>query len=429
MLKTKIAHKNNKYCLLVEDENGKFKQTFSDANRKIVEKERVKLQVKDETIVKKELVKYRFVERYKEFAQYKLDLADQPSNRLQRSSVSCYMATFVKAIDGNVSINLEVKDFNTIYAKSFFLKIRAKGRTFKSAKKDIMHIKSFLNYAFNNGWIVSNPMSVFSVMKHPELLPPTDDEIKKKKSVAMTRAEIKHLFKSNIPKDTNYELMLRFAIVTTFAFTGARASEIAGLTWNNVDFEKNLLKVRLTVVRQDIRDRGKRLASQRDLFMPKYLRSILLRWRSVWERFNDKNTKWLFPSLKTQTPLTYGAIRNQLLLAYQVAGFAKIEQGKSGDTKYFKVLENKFRGCTSKTFRHFASTALINAQRKHHDLHDNFVKRHIGHENIELTKGLYADHIIDDIYSEEAQRQQQALDEVFDFGPDLSFLDKKKIIN
>ena len=422
MLKTKIAFKNNKYCLLIENEFGKFKQVFSDENKKIVEKERVKLQVQDETIVKKDLVKFRFVERYKEFAQWKLDLADQPSNRLQRSSIDCYMRTYNKAIKDNVPPNFQIRDFTVHYAKSFFLKVRSQGRSFKATRNDIMHIKAFMKYAVDNGWIMYNPLAEFSVKRYAELLPPTDDEMKKKKSVSMTKAEIKHLFRSNIPSNNNYELMLRFAIVTTFAFTGLRSSELAGMTWNNIDFEKNLLKVRYTVVNQVIRDRGKRIASQRDLFMPAYLRSILLRWKSVWEQHHDQKTQWLFPSLKTQTPLTYGAIRNQLLLAYQVAGFAKIEQGRSGDTKYLKVLQNKFKGCTSKTFRHFASTALVNAQRKHLDLHDNFVKRHIGHEDYQLTKGLYGDHIIDDEYSEEAKSQRKALNEIFDFGPDLNLI-------
>lgn len=423
MLKTKIAFKNNKYCLLVGDDNGKFKQTYSDINKKIVEKERAKLLTKDETIVKKDLVKYRFVERYKEFAQYKLDLADQPSSRLQRTSVSCYMATYNKCIKGIVPEDMQIKEFNSLYAKSFFLQIRNKGRTWKSAKSSIKHIKTFMKYALDNGWIIYNPLAVFSVHSHPELLPKTDAEMRRVRPTTMNRNEVRHLFNSVIPKNPDsYDQLFTYTLVTTFAFTGMRASEIAGLTWNAIDFYNNRLNVELTVVYSEIRDRGKKSASQRGVVMPKTLKSVLLRWRSIWEKYNDKNTQWVFPSLKTQTPLCYNAIRNRLLIAYQTAGFAKLSQGSSGDTKYFKVIENKFKGCTSKTFRHFASTALLNARRKHSDLHDNFIKRQIGHEDIRTTEKIYGDHIIDAEYSDEAINQQKAIDEIFDFGIELPTL-------
>lgn len=426
MLKTKIAFKHGKYCLQVQNDNLKWKQVFSDVNRKIVEKERVKLQVQDEDKVRADLVKYRFVERYKEFAQYKLDLADQPSNRLQKSSVQCYMTTYEKGIKGVIPETLEVKKFNVGYAKDFFLKMRKNGRSFKSAKNSIKHIKGFLKYAKGNQWIDINPLDDFSVLDHPDLLPPSDEEVRRKETVTIKNNEIKHLFKSNIPKNPAYDEYLRFTVLTVFAFTGMRASEVAGLTWSKVNFYNNKISIRQTVVRSEIRNFGKRGASIRDVSMPVYLRSVLLRWKSVWDQYHDAKTQWLFPSLKTQTPLTYGAIRNKLLEAYHIAGFAKIEQGSSGNTKYFRVIENKFKDATSKTFRHFASTALLNAQHKYHNLHDNFVKRQIGHESIDLTRGLYGDHIIDDIYSEEEAKQQQALDEVFNFGPDLSELDKIK---
>ena len=72
---------------------------------------------------------------------------------------------------------------------------------------------------------------------------------------------------------------------------------------------------------------------------------------------------------------------------------------------------NKFKGEPSKTFRHFASTALMNHQQADPViLNDNFIKTFIGHTNIKMTKH-YADHNnLDEEALGQSDRERTALD-------------------
>ena len=65
------------------------------------------------------------------------------------------------------------------------------------------------------------------------------------------------------------------------------------------------------------------------------------------------------------------------------------------DIKFKRVVveTSKFGRNPTRTFRHFSSTSLCDAQAGNPILTDNFIKNYQGHENIELTKGLYANHL------------------------------------
>ena len=63
-------------------------------------------------------------------------------------------------------------------------------------------------------------------------------------------------------------------------YLGLRRSEIAGLRWQDIDFDKNIVRIRNTVVRFSNsfeREQTKSKASRRDLYLPNALRTYLLK--------------------------------------------------------------------------------------------------------------------------------------------------------
>ena len=81
-------------------------------------------------------------------------------------------------------------------------------------------------------------------------------------------------------------------------------------------------------------------------------------------------------------------LRNFIYRAYAKIGLAIIED----NANHVKVISCKFKGEPFKTFRHFASTALLDAQAANPMLSDNFIKTQVGHKDIKTTRMIYGDH-------------------------------------
>lgn len=66
-------------------------------------------------------------------------------------------------------------------------------------------------------------------------------------------------------------------------YLGLRRSEVAGLRWQDIDFENNVVRIRNTVVRFSTiseLEKTKSRASKRDLYLPKGLKTYLLGWKN-----------------------------------------------------------------------------------------------------------------------------------------------------
>ena len=69
------------------------------------------------------------------------------------------------------------------------------------------------------------------------------------------------------------------ALIVTAAFTGLRSSELRGLTWANVDFDKGVVKVRQRLDRWNQAGSPKSAAGWRDVPMAPLVMSTLKEWR------------------------------------------------------------------------------------------------------------------------------------------------------
>ena len=105
-------------------------------------------------------------------------------------------------------------------------------------------------------------------------------------------------------------------------------------------------------------------------------------------------------------PVTDKQLRNFIYRSYAKIGLAIIED----DGSHVKVRSCKFKGEPFKTFRHFASTALLDAQVANPMLSDNFIKTQVGHKDIKTTRMIYGDHNDLDYQSNRDEAYIESLD-------------------
>ena len=68
-------------------------------------------------------------------------------------------------------------------------------------------------------------------------------------------------------------------LLVTAMLTGLRASELRGLTWDNVDFEKRLIRVRQRADAYNVMGSPKSKAGRRDVPMSPMVVNVLKEWR------------------------------------------------------------------------------------------------------------------------------------------------------
>jgi integrase len=178
---------------------------------------------------------------------------------------------------------------------------------------------------------------------------------------------------------------LLHALLVTAIFTGMRISELRGLLWDDVDFDKRnpIIRVRRRANARNKIGPTKTRASQRDLPMPAILVDTLLAWREICPRLDGK--LWLvFPNRKGKVA-DYSALRRQLNSAEIAAGvvgpmFGEDDQpmiGKDGEP----VIGPKygFHG-----FRHFFASVIIEQK-----FSVKRVQEMMGHSDIKTTFDTY----------------------------------------
>jgi integrase len=111
-------------------------------------------------------------------------------------------------------------------------------------------------------------------------------------------------------------------------------------------------------------------------------------------------------------PLGEKTVRDMLNVAYAKLGLAEIEykaDKRNPSKKRIVVKWSKFGTAPSRTFRHFAATALLAGQNSNDELTDKFVTNYIGHTNKKVTEGIYGNHLNLNTSDEYATKETEAL--------------------
>ena len=387
MIKTKIVKRNNNYVVQVADAFGKYKQTGSFATK--LEAQQFKKELLDNTEKAiKSTNKITVVEAYKQYALYKWNLWNS-YDQMSYSQAKLYKRNYNKWVEPYFPKNIELRKLTNENLRQFFMMIRFKECTYKSASSLIYSFKGMVKWCISKDLISPSDYNIehFELKNYPELKP-KDGSDKSKKTVMINRYEVNQLSKIIRPTDPdNYDQVINYVAINIFMYTGARPGEVRGIEWFNVNLKTSKIYITQQMQHQLLVPRVKAEGSERIVHIPEKLQKVLVRWKE-YQAERVPNAKFLLQNTLTGLPITDKQMRNFLYRAYAAMGLAKIKD----DGNHVKVLECKFKGEPFKTFRHYAATALLDAQAGNPLLTDNFIKTQIGHRDIKTTRMIYGDH-------------------------------------
>lgn len=169
-----------------------------------------------------------------------------------------------------------------------------------------------------------------------------------------------------------------YSFFRTLAFTGMRVGELLALTWKDIDFNDNYIKINKTLARGKNRrlyvEQPKTKNSKRDIPVDDETMNILKKWRL-------EQRKWL---------LTLGIntlSKNQLVFSNQKNEYLQLSKPR----KWLEVIikQNNLKRITIHGLRHTHASLLLEAGANIKD-----VQERLGHSSIQITMDLYI-HITD----------------------------------
>jgi integrase len=406
--------KGSKHWKLFVEVDGKYKVAFKHESKQAVKNKRAEIQ--SNSIDKTALVnKKTFVELYKEFAEAKLEAANKPLGP-KLGSVRCYIQHYNKWIYPYFDKKILLNEVTVKVAKEYFLKIYQAGASWITANNVVKTFKTALKYAVEEELISSiGPMDSFKAKNIIELKAHNSDEMEYKVTPMITLQQARALLRLLKPKTENdIDEWLKFTIACVFVFCGLRMSELRGLRWHNINLLLYKLSIKETLVGAE-KGYGKTKSARRTFTIHPFLHTVLKTWKTIhYKHFKDR-TSYVFAShgkySDIPSPVCERTITDFLNIAYDNLGLAKVKQVtdvKTGEKRVVVEWSN-FKNNPTRTFRHFSSTSLVDAQAGNPILNDNFIRNYQGHENIETTRGIYAKHLNRDTSPERLSLEAEAL--------------------
>lgn len=386
MIKTKLLNRNNNYVVQKADEFGKYKQVASFDNKLDAQVFRKKL-IENAAKAIASVNNITVIEAYEKYADFKFELWNT-YDQLSEHQGKIYLRHFER-VKQNFPKDKILRDLVSKDLVKFFKKLTENGITFKTACLICYSFKGMVEWCVDENYIKEEDYNIrfFEVSKYPELKP-KDGSDKTKKTVMINRYEVNRLREAIKPTDRlDYNQVVNFVAVSIFIYTGARPAEVRAIEWSGVNTDTNRIHIRQQMDEQKVKSKLKAKGSERILFLPTRLRKILERWKA-YQAERVPNPRFVLQNTLTGLPVTDKQLRNFIYRAYAKIGLAIIED----DGSHVKVISCKFKGEPFKTFRHFASTALLDAQAANPALNDNFIKNQLGHRDIKTTRMIYGDH-------------------------------------
>lgn len=185
-------------------------------------------------------------------------------------------------------------------------------------------------------------------------------------------------------------------LLLTAIFTGLRASELRGLKWDAVDFEKRVMHVRGRADRFNDIGRPKSATSERAVPMTPMVISALREWKLVCpKRATDKVDAagnrvgvldLVFPNGKGKGE-SHANIINRALHPVQIAAGVTVDSGKV-DVEGNPIMAAKYTGLHA--LRHFYASWCINRREDGGlGLPPKVVQERLGHSSIVMTMDVY----------------------------------------
>ena len=331
------------------------------------------------------------VDAFKEFAGWKVDQSDE-SNRITDHSMKRYDTEYRLRISKYMDKKVLLSNFNIKDMENYLDACKAAEVPFKTMRKSVKDIKHFLRRMKAIGKDPNMDNEEFDILTYHKVVPHDDDLIYQKEVELIGDNKIKEILNEifkGFGKDRNSTNA--FGIFCMLFLFGLRASELAGLKKDCVDFDNELLNIKGTWINQTYYNKTKNRGSRRKIEMDNDSIKFLNVWMDHLEK-NHKYSTWLFPGLKGDGPLSYKYINALMWKTYAKMGLAEIEVRRDG---HVKIINSILKGQPTKMFRHRLASNLISAMAANPLLDQNRVKSIVGHTQFATTEKIYGNKIID----------------------------------
>ena len=218
-------------------------------NKGIIKKKKDAIEYRDRLVSKQAETnpsKLTFKTAFKQFVEYRSDIASDPSIAYTKSGVSGYKADWSLRIEPLMTDCL-LSDFKADQMKDLLRKCHKAGFEYKRLERMVRNIKTFLREMAGKSLNPCLDMLQFQISKFHEIIPADHDKRYEKETVVIDDKNIEIMLKSlATKKDKSFEDAYRFALICVLFLFGLRRSEIKGLQPKDVDFENGLLSINKT---------------------------------------------------------------------------------------------------------------------------------------------------------------------------------------
>jgi len=160
------------------------------------------------------------------------------------STFARYEGLYRNYIRDSELYGLKISLIKSIQIQRYYNKLYQEGKSSKTIKTLNKFLKTFFNYAVDEGYLVKNPCTGKKIV-----IPGTPEEKAEAKIETFTDEEIKKITEALEGHRLKVLFLLAFG-------TGLRQGELLGLKWPDIDFEKKELKVQRTIKQVTIIDQN-----------------------------------------------------------------------------------------------------------------------------------------------------------------------------
>ena len=190
---------------------------------------------------------HNFKEKFKEYAAFRLEMAQQPGSRDTVHGVSGYKSYYDKFIVPFFpDVYLDQVDGPTL--EKFVKNLKDVEVPHKTNKNIIQHIHTFLRWCLYKNYHNEFGSALnWKIGKHGSsyLLPDNDDELYEKQTEVLTNTEANTILSYvERHRERSRDDAMAYGVFTMLACFGLRSSEIRGLKKTSFDFENNTVSIK-----------------------------------------------------------------------------------------------------------------------------------------------------------------------------------------
>jgi len=338
--------------------------------------------------------RHKFMDKFKEYGKFRIEMAEQPGARDSVHGVSGYRSYHDKyLVPFFPDVYLDETDGQTL--EKFVVALKAAKVPHKTNVNIIQHIHTFLRWCmFKKYHHEFSSALQWKIGKHGSsyLLPDNDDELYEKETEVLTNEEANTIL-TYVKKhrDRSRDDAMAYGIFTMLACFGLRSSEFRGLKKTSFDFDNNTVSIKGAYhARTGYVNKTKNRGSRRTMsFTPRQAEHI--KWFADYMLTKRQFNKYFFSGARGDGPISEYYSRRIIYKTYEAVGLAKLRWYTQANTSQYEVIDCRFKGSPSKTWRHYVALNMINNMEVL-KLTPNQIKHRVGHTRWTTTVDRYGNH-------------------------------------